>query len=320
MVLTRAEGKDALTHVIKNVFQLEDDNPLSRALSKDDLLDIADVVSLPFEHIGNLTYIDDQGDERKLVRRYTITLHLFKSYCIHRRNQGNPIGDNWTGITYEDVYDYRVGPDYRPASTPPTPTTLTPPSTRKRIRDPIADFKKSVRRYSSVPPVPKDVADPVPPDEKASGSGFVTDLGMEKIESLDDNLATSTKTSLDTTPTDTSNFVSPVSPDDDMWLTIARDSLSYWDSVAQEADLHLSEKNGLLENDEIVFEHVTDSRQQVMLPDAVNFVDEMHIFEVPSPVLNTAISSSIPLVMPPLPHLLSDPRRKSSSTSSLTSR
>ena len=159
MVLTRAEGEDALTHVLKNVFELEDDNPLFRALSKDGLLDIADVVSLPFEDIGNLTYIDDQGDERKLVRRYTSLLHAFKSYFLHRRNQGNPIGEKWTDITYETITIFRLGPDY-PLVTSPPPTALapspSPPLTSQRIRDPIADFKKGIKRDSSSFSVYKD--------------------------------------------------------------------------------------------------------------------------------------------------------------------
>jgi hypothetical protein len=76
-----------------------------------------------------------------------------------------------------------------------------------RLSPEYIDSVQDTTHDSSVPPVPKDVADPVPSDEKASVSGFVTDLGVEQIESLDDNLATSTKISLDT-PTDTSNFVS----------------------------------------------------------------------------------------------------------------
>jgi hypothetical protein len=243
------------------VFELvEEDNQLFRALSEYDLLDIADVVSLPFEHIGNLTYIDDQGNERKLVLGCKSLLHCFKSYYLHRRAQGNPIGDKWTDITYEDLTVFRIGPDY-PLATPPTPTTLTPPLTRQRTRDPIVERKKSIKRDSSILSVPSD--------EKASVSGFVTDIGVEKIESLDDNLAMLTKISLDT-PTDTSNFVSPIPPDDDMWQTIARESMSYWDSVAREADLPLKVETGLLKKGEIVFEHVTDSLQQDMLPDAVS--------------------------------------------------
>ena len=116
MVLTRAEReearKEALTHVLKNVFELDDDTPLSRALSKDDLLDIGLVVNFPFENIDKLTYIDNQGDERDLAMSYKVILHIFKSYFLHRRNQGNPIGDNWTGITSEDMNNYRFGPHY----------------------------------------------------------------------------------------------------------------------------------------------------------------------------------------------------------------
>jgi hypothetical protein len=103
-------------------------------------------------------------NKRHLVRRYTFALHLFKSYCIHRKDQGNPIGDNWTGITHEDVNDYRIGPDYTlhslcQPSTTSTATALapsTPPVTSQRIRDPIADFKKGIKRDSSSFTVYKD--------------------------------------------------------------------------------------------------------------------------------------------------------------------
>jgi hypothetical protein len=145
MVLTRAEGEEALTHVLENVFELEDNTPLFRALSKDKLLDIHSVVNLPFEDIDKLTYIDDQGGERTLERFYTIILHVLKSYFIHRKAQGNPIGDKWTDITHEDITGFRVGPDYPLASTSPPPTVLAPPSTSQRIQDPIANSKKSVR-------------------------------------------------------------------------------------------------------------------------------------------------------------------------------
>jgi hypothetical protein len=300
MVLTRAEGKVALTHTLKNVLKLEDDNPLFRALSKEDLLDITDVLILPFEDIEKLTYLDDQGDKRNLVRRYTFALHLLKSYFLHRQAQGNPIGDNWTGITHEDVHNYRVGPDYTLVSVSHPPTALASLATSQCFRDPIADFKKSVKRDSSVPPVPKDDAIVV-----HIGEASPVSKGMKKTtESPKEDLVASM---------DTSKFVSPTSQPDDTWQSIARDSMSYWDTVAREATLHWREKDGLLKKDPIVTDHVADSLPHVMLPDAVNFVDEMHIFEVPSPVLNTAISSFIPIVMPPLPNLLSNPRRKSSS-------
>jgi hypothetical protein len=98
-----------------------------------------------------LTYIDDQGDERTLVRPcYTILLRIFKSYYLHRKAQGNPtIGDKWTDITQEDISDYCVGPDYPLAPISPPPTAMTPPSTSQHVRDPIAEFKKVIKRDSS---------------------------------------------------------------------------------------------------------------------------------------------------------------------------
>jgi hypothetical protein len=57
----------------------------------------------------------------------------------------------------------------------------------------------------------------------------------------------------------------------------------YWDTVAREATLHLKGENGLLEKDEIVSDYITDSPPHVTLPNAVDSVDELQIFEVPSP-------------------------------------
>jgi hypothetical protein len=112
---------------------------------------------------------------------------------------------------------------------------------------------------------------------------------------------------------ETSKILSHISTTDDTWPTIARESMLHWDNIARDATFHWREKCRLFKRDEIVSEHVIDLLQQVTLPNAINFTDELHIFEVPSPVLNTAISSSIPLAMLPSKNLLPDPRRKSSS-------
>jgi hypothetical protein len=46
MVLTRAEGRAALTHLINNVLALESDNSLSAALTRDGYADIRDVANM----------------------------------------------------------------------------------------------------------------------------------------------------------------------------------------------------------------------------------------------------------------------------------
>jgi hypothetical protein len=105
---------------------------------------------------------------------------------------------------------------------------------------------------------------------------------------------------------ETSKIVSPISQVDDMWLTIARDSMLHWDKISREATLHWQEKSGLLKKDEIVSEHIADSLQQVMPPTTIDFAHDTKFFAVPLPLSNPAISTSIPLVMPPSTNLLSD--------------
>jgi hypothetical protein len=73
VVLLRAEQRTALTHVISNVFMLNDDNPLSLALTKAFLVDIYDILAMPFHDIELLDYVDDQGNEIMLPNGYTGT-------------------------------------------------------------------------------------------------------------------------------------------------------------------------------------------------------------------------------------------------------
>ena len=63
MVFTRADGKLALKHVIENVFELPMDHPLPTVLTEADIVEIGDVLSMPYDDILDLTYIDDQGNE-----------------------------------------------------------------------------------------------------------------------------------------------------------------------------------------------------------------------------------------------------------------
>jgi hypothetical protein len=69
MVLTCAEGRAALTHLIDNVFALEADNLLSEALTRDGYADIRDVANMIEEDIDSLAY-PDSNDDLVIVPRY----------------------------------------------------------------------------------------------------------------------------------------------------------------------------------------------------------------------------------------------------------
>jgi hypothetical protein len=95
MVLTRAEQRTALTHVISNVFMLDDNNPLSLALTKAFLVNIYDILAMPpFHDIERLEYVDDQGNEIMLPNGYRYMIRIIKHYDLYCTAAGDPIGDD----------------------------------------------------------------------------------------------------------------------------------------------------------------------------------------------------------------------------------
>ena len=101
MVCTRADGKLALTHVIENVFELPMDHPLpTTALTEADIIEIRDVLSMPYDNILDLTYTDDQGNEAPVGRGDKYRLRVIKFYHLHQITAGDPI-ENWLTLTRE---------------------------------------------------------------------------------------------------------------------------------------------------------------------------------------------------------------------------
>jgi hypothetical protein len=74
MVLTCSEAKDALAHVIKNVFKLPDNNPLSKAFAKDGITDIRDLLVMLDGEVDSLVYDDENQVETVLPRSYKFML------------------------------------------------------------------------------------------------------------------------------------------------------------------------------------------------------------------------------------------------------
>ena len=63
MVLAGTNGKAALVHIIANVFELEVDNTLITALTQADIVEIGDILSMTYDDIMDLAYLDAQGVE-----------------------------------------------------------------------------------------------------------------------------------------------------------------------------------------------------------------------------------------------------------------
>jgi hypothetical protein len=111
MVFTRADGKLALTHVIENVFQLPIKNPLTTALTQAGIIEIGDILCMPYDDMLDLTYMDGKGDKYPFSKGYKYRLRAFKYCHLHWIATGDPIGDTWLSLTQKEYNEYCVSQD-----------------------------------------------------------------------------------------------------------------------------------------------------------------------------------------------------------------
>ena len=138
----------ALTHVITNVFELPADHVLIAALDQAGIVEIGDVLSMPYDDITDLTYLDDQGTELVVPQGDCARLRIIKYLHQHRIAAGDPIND-WTTLTRDDDNSYRVGKDYDDTlkdSQAPAVRRSSSSVASPQTRDPIAEFKKGIQR------------------------------------------------------------------------------------------------------------------------------------------------------------------------------
>jgi hypothetical protein len=64
MVFTRADGKLALAHVITKVFELPAAHVMNTALNQAGIVEIGNILSMPYDDIMELSYIDADGNEQ----------------------------------------------------------------------------------------------------------------------------------------------------------------------------------------------------------------------------------------------------------------
>ncbi len=150
MPLTRTQRKEALKYVLLTVMDQSEDGPVMRALADasieivDDLMGLVDLDIDAFSYVptGETNRIDLVPSQRGLLRG-------FCAYIRYRARSSTPIGDTWTSITKQEFDDFRISDFYNgtifgQASNPGLPTSSNP-----RARDPVADFKRGIKRDPS---------------------------------------------------------------------------------------------------------------------------------------------------------------------------
>jgi hypothetical protein len=109
-VFTRAYGKLALAHVMKNVFELPDNHPLNTALLQAGIVKFDNILSMPYNDILDLTYHDGQGNEHLAAKGDKYRLKIFKYYQHYQITVSDSIED-WLMCTWEQCHKYHASKD-----------------------------------------------------------------------------------------------------------------------------------------------------------------------------------------------------------------
>ena len=141
MTLTRPQHKHALKHILEQMDN-DNDNPLHKALAHEHIKGIYDIIPMQEDDIQALKYpVTDQSGQMTLEdlhRVYKNKIRIIKGYFEHRRNINDPVGDNWTDITADQLRTYSFYQYYSYYFTTPVTPSMQPnypPNTNKELRE-----------------------------------------------------------------------------------------------------------------------------------------------------------------------------------------
>ena len=92
MGLTRNQKKQALTHILDVVFDLDKDSPIHKALEENNIRSPFDLILLAMVEYELLEYTD-KDVPLKLSKGYVGLLKTFKNYVHFKANNREPIKD-----------------------------------------------------------------------------------------------------------------------------------------------------------------------------------------------------------------------------------
>jgi hypothetical protein len=143
MHLSQQAARDALTHIVKELFNCEDDTVVPKVLAGNGIECVNDLLSLENDQFAALSFTDADGNTLSFRPHEGNLLKILQSYNSYRSNLGLPIDNDWISITGDDFDAFRTSPNYLPIGPPPSASGST--ATQTRARDPLADFRKGIR-------------------------------------------------------------------------------------------------------------------------------------------------------------------------------
>jgi hypothetical protein len=163
--LTRNAAAQVFTTVKTDILDIEADSPLSLALDQIGVQDILDLIGLNFAEIESLTYLPAPTDERPVPVPTAVSIgqrnrvRLFKAWIGSMANLTGLMSlttDQWNELTQEDFDSFRTSSSaigYNPVT--PAPVARGAAGTGTYTYG-LNDFRKGIRRDSSVYPTLKD--------------------------------------------------------------------------------------------------------------------------------------------------------------------
>ncbi len=150
------DGQAILEHVVTVVLKQPKDGPLAKALDRERISEIFDLLSLSQTDCDDLRYLQVDGSEASLSICLKGMLKLLKLFTAYYVAEGHPIND-WTQVTKKDFDDFRSSDACITATEKDNNIVLSTPSMGiPKKKDLLSDFKKGIKRDASLFNVLKD--------------------------------------------------------------------------------------------------------------------------------------------------------------------
>ena len=156
---TRSDGKAAFNHVLDNVLGRGDSSELKKALLAEGIENIFDLITIEDTTIDSLTFKDTSNAGAPITIKKG-DRNLLKCFGAYKRFLDEAAGDiNYVLIMQEDFDQFRIGPACVASaaiSTLSSPSRTSAPIISKPAPTPAENFKRGIKRDTSVFPTLKD--------------------------------------------------------------------------------------------------------------------------------------------------------------------
>ena len=152
MSFTRQDARNALEHIL-SIFD-HDDDELTNALEIVKCTTIFDLVSMPPDVIDGLHYSANTKDGKVLnvqvPQCFKAHIKIVQGYVAYRNDLEDPINNNWTAITEDQINAYRVSNYHQVYIKSGIPKAMKPNYPPPTDDPALLNFKRGIKRDPSI--------------------------------------------------------------------------------------------------------------------------------------------------------------------------